>query len=100
LLVTGHDGQARAGSREIKATARTFGTPLIIVYQNLTPELLTSEAERLGKITVDTELGWGRAVQVGHGAAAPSRRPEWTHSAAKPDPVAPRCERFMDRIPP
>jgi predicted deacylase len=36
--------------------------PLIMVYQNQTPGLLTSEAERLGKITVGTELGWGEAV--------------------------------------
>ena len=36
----------------------------VIVYQNLTPGLLPSEAERLGKITVGTELGWGRAVQA------------------------------------
>jgi N2-acetyl-L-2,4-diaminobutanoate deacetylase len=43
-------------------TARWFGTPLIMVYQNRTPGLLTSEAERLGKITVGTELGWGDAV--------------------------------------
>lgn len=43
-------------------TARWFGVPLIMVYQNRTPGLLTSEAERLGKITVGTELGWGEAV--------------------------------------
>ena len=43
-------------------TARWFGVPLIMVYQNQTPGLLTSEAERLGKITVGTELGWGEAV--------------------------------------
>ena len=29
-----------------------------MTYQNLTPGLLTSEAERLGKVTVGTELGW------------------------------------------
>jgi len=46
----------------IEDTARWFGTPLIMVYQNQTPGLLPSEAERLGKITVGTELGWGRAV--------------------------------------
>lgn len=51
-------------SREIETTARWFGTPLIMIYQNLTPGLLPSEAERLGKITVGTELGWGRAVQA------------------------------------
>ncbi|MDB5348843.1 MAG: putative deacylase [Planctomycetota bacterium] len=43
-------------------TARWFGTPLVMIYQNRTPGLLTSEAERLGKITVGTELGWGEAV--------------------------------------
>lgn len=47
---------------EIAETARWFGTPLIMIYQNQTPGLLTSEAERLGKITVGTELGWGEAV--------------------------------------
>ena len=35
-----------------------------MIYQNVTPGLLPSEAERLGKITVGTELGWGRAVQA------------------------------------
>ncbi len=51
-------------SQEIEETARWFGTPLIMIYQNATPGLLPSEAERLGKITVGTELGWGRAVQA------------------------------------
>ena len=49
-------------SRVIEETARWFGTPLLMVYQNQTPGLLPSEAERLGKITVGTELGWGKAV--------------------------------------
>ncbi len=49
-------------SRVIEETARWFGVPLLMVYQNQTPGLLPSEAERLGKITVGTELGWGRAV--------------------------------------
>ncbi|MBY0588167.1 succinylglutamate desuccinylase/aspartoacylase family protein [bacterium] len=49
-------------SRLIEETARWFGTPSLMIYQNLTPGLLPSEAERLGKITVGTELGWGRAV--------------------------------------
>jgi predicted deacylase len=48
----------------IEATARDFGTPMVITYQNETPGLLTSEAERLGKITVGCELGWGGAVQA------------------------------------
>jgi predicted deacylase len=51
-------------SRKIEETARWFGTPALMVYQNLTPGLLPSEAERLGKITVGTELGWGSAVQT------------------------------------
>jgi N-alpha-acetyl-L-2,4-diaminobutyrate deacetylase len=49
-------------SAKIEQTARWFGTPIIMVYQNQTPGLLPSEAERLGKITVGTELGWGSAV--------------------------------------
>jgi N2-acetyl-L-2,4-diaminobutanoate deacetylase len=48
--------------RQIEETARWFGTPFLMIYQNRTPGLLPSEAERLGKITVGTELGWGRAV--------------------------------------
>jgi N-alpha-acetyl-L-2,4-diaminobutyrate deacetylase len=43
-------------------TARWFATPFVMLYQNEYPGLLTSEAERLGKITVGTELGWGAAV--------------------------------------
>lgn len=49
-------------SKKIEETARWFGTPALMVYQNQTPGLLPSEAERLGKITVGTELGWGAAV--------------------------------------
>lgn len=51
-------------TRIIEETARWFGTPLIMIYQNQTPGLLPSEAERLGKITVGTELGWGKAVNL------------------------------------
>lgn len=49
-------------AEKIEQTARWFGTPSLMVYQNVTPGLLPSEAERLGKITVGTELGWGRSV--------------------------------------
>jgi N-alpha-acetyl-L-2,4-diaminobutyrate deacetylase len=49
-------------AQKIEETARWFGTPALMVYQNVTPGLLPSEAERLGKITVGTELGWGSAV--------------------------------------
>lgn len=51
-------------SRTIEDTARWFGTPLLVTYQNQTPGLLPSEAERLGKIAVGTELGWGRSVSA------------------------------------
>lgn len=51
-------------SRQIEEAARWFGTPLVMVYQNRTPGLLPSEAERLGKITIGTELGWGAAVSA------------------------------------
>jgi len=49
-------------SKAIEETARWFGTPFLMIYQNVTPGLLPSEAERLGKITVGTELGWGAAA--------------------------------------
>ena len=51
-------------TRLIEDTARWFGTPLVSSYQNQTPGLLPSEAERLGKIPVGTELGWGGAVYI------------------------------------
>ncbi|HEX6984717.1 MAG TPA: succinylglutamate desuccinylase/aspartoacylase family protein [Planctomycetaceae bacterium] len=59
-----HRVEDPALAQEIRETARWFGTPFLMVYQNLTPGLLPSEAERLGKITVGTELGWGRSVQA------------------------------------
>ncbi len=46
----------------IENTARWFGTPFVMAYQNETPGLMVSEAERLGKITIGTELGWGESV--------------------------------------
>jgi N-alpha-acetyl-L-2,4-diaminobutyrate deacetylase len=49
-------------SQLTEETARWFGTPFLMIYQNATPGLLPSEAERLGKITVGTELGWGAAA--------------------------------------
>jgi predicted deacylase len=51
-------------SKRTEEAARWFGTPFLMLYQNTTPGLLTSEAERLGKVTVGTELGWGAAVQA------------------------------------
>jgi predicted deacylase len=62
LSASYHPLEDPAQSRLIEDTARWFGVPLVMIYQNRTPGLLTSEAERLGKITVGTELGWGGAV--------------------------------------
>ncbi len=59
-----HEVADAGQARQSETTARWFGTPLVLTYQNETPGLLTSEAERLGKITVGAELGWGRAVQA------------------------------------
>lgn len=64
LCANFHPLEDRELSQRIEDTARWFGTPSLMVYQNVTPGLLPSEAERLGKITVGTELGWGRAVNV------------------------------------
>lgn len=64
LCASYHPIEDKEQSRLIEQTARWFGTPLVMTYQNNTPGLLTSEAERLGKITVGTELGWGSAVNL------------------------------------
>ena len=64
LCASFHEVDDAEQSRVIEETARWFGTPLLMIYQNRTPGLLTSEAERMGKITVGTELGWGRSVQA------------------------------------
>jgi N-alpha-acetyl-L-2,4-diaminobutyrate deacetylase len=62
LCASFHPLDDRQQSDAIEETARWFGTPFLMVYQNATPGLLPSEAERLGKITVGTELGWGAAA--------------------------------------
>lgn len=51
-------------TKACEEAARWFGVPFLMIYQNATPGLLPSEAERLGKITVGTELGWGSAALV------------------------------------
>ncbi len=63
-LVSFHGVDDPEQARVIEETARWFGTPLVIAYQNETPGLLPSEAERLGKITLGAELGWGAALSV------------------------------------
>jgi N2-acetyl-L-2,4-diaminobutanoate deacetylase len=61
-LASFHAVEDAAQAIAIEETARWFGTPLVIAYQNETPGLLPSEAERLGKIAIGTELGHGGAV--------------------------------------
>jgi predicted deacylase len=51
-------------ARLIEQAARWFGTPVLLLYQNQTPGLLIAEAERLGKLAVGGEFGWGTAVQA------------------------------------
>lgn len=64
LCANFHPVDDREQAKAIEQTARWFGTPYLMVYQNVTPGLLPSEAERLGKITVGTELGWGAAAMA------------------------------------
>ncbi len=59
-----HLAEDPAQGRLIESTARWFGTPIVIAYQNETRGLLPSEAERLGKITIGGEFGWGGAVSA------------------------------------
>ncbi len=63
-LASFHSVEDRSQRKEFEAAARGFGTRFTMIYQNQTPGLLTSAAERLGKITVGTELGFGRSVQM------------------------------------
>ena len=42
--------------------ARWFGVPFILTYQDRTPGLLTSDAERHGMISLGGEFGWGGAL--------------------------------------
>jgi N-alpha-acetyl-L-2,4-diaminobutyrate deacetylase len=48
--------------RAMEQTARGFGSRFTMNYQNNTPGLLTSMAERMGKITIGSEFGFGNAV--------------------------------------
>jgi predicted deacylase len=59
-----HPLESAEQDRLTDETARWFGVPLIMQYQDRTPGLLTSEAERLGKITVGSELGFGESLNA------------------------------------
>lgn len=64
LCTSFHNVDDPEQSKIIEDTARWYGSPFVMTYQNDTPGLLPSEAERLGKITVGTELGWGETVNL------------------------------------
>ncbi|MBT5876158.1 MAG: succinylglutamate desuccinylase, partial [Candidatus Latescibacteria bacterium] len=64
LCTSFHEVEDTEQSKIIEDTARWYGSPFVMTYQNDTPGLLPSEAERLGKITVGTELGWGETVNL------------------------------------
>ena len=48
--------------KQMQDVARGFGVPFVMIYQDKTPGLLTSTAERMGKISVGGEFGWGEGV--------------------------------------
>ena len=48
--------------RQMQDVARGFGVPFVMIYQDKTPGLLSSTAERMDKICVGGEFGWGEAV--------------------------------------
>lgn len=48
--------------KTMEILARGFGCKLTMRYQDETPGLLTSTAEKLGKLTIGTELGFGEAI--------------------------------------
>ena len=50
--------------KAMEETARGFGTRFVLIYQNATAGLLTSTAEKLGKITLGGEFGFGRSLQA------------------------------------
>ncbi len=62
LLAEFHAVEDPGRRHDFEEAARGFGTRFVQIYQNRTPGLLTSRAEELGKITIGTELGWGRGL--------------------------------------
>jgi predicted deacylase len=57
-----HNVKDTRQQRQMQEVARGFGVPYVMIYQDKTPGLLCSTAERMGKITVGGEFGWGEAV--------------------------------------
>ncbi len=62
LLAEFHAVEDPARRLDFESAARGFGTRFVQIYQNRTLGLLTSRAEELGKISIGTELGWGRGL--------------------------------------
>jgi predicted deacylase len=57
-----HDPDAYARFRE---TALLFGTPFVMIYtSDMGTGLLTEEAEKMGKITIGSELGFGASTDL------------------------------------
>ena len=51
--------------QQFKETAFLFGTPFTMIYTSgMGTGLLTEEAERLGKITIGSELGYGASTDI------------------------------------
>ncbi len=62
--VSFHKVADAAQQKAMEETSRGFGTRFVMYYQDNTAGLLSSTAERLGKITIGGEFGWGNAVHV------------------------------------
>ena len=79
-----------AQTAESAETARWFGTPSIMVYQNVTPGLLPSEAERLGILHpaasawLDLDGADARAALIDASLAAIGTRNETQPETATP----------------
>ncbi len=64
LVTSFHHVENAEQHRAMEETARGFGARFTMKYQNGTPGLLTATAERLGKITIGSEFGWGCAINT------------------------------------
>ena len=109
LCASFHEVEDPEQAGQIEETARWFATPVIMCYQDRTPGLLPSEAERLGKITIGTEMGWGgsvnpegvrcamhgiRAAAINHGQLQGTIEPMGHHAAGnqrKVEIIDPEC---------
>ena len=63
-LTAFHHVDDRAQRQAMEKAARDFGCQITMIYHDKGPGLLTSAAERLGKISIGTELGFGCSIQA------------------------------------